>query len=132
MMNTPPPRASGTGPAAADRCSAARPVRAKVTVSAQGPAAWECLKDPEFVLYYQKVQQRIKRAWSFYGGNKNLTTSVEFAIGPDGKITSVAIKQSSNNAAFDQSVLRAVRLAAPFPPARTISQPIRRRDSGRV
>ena len=98
-----------------------------------GTGSLGMLKDPEFVLYYQKVQQRIKRAWSFYGGNKNLTTSVEFAIGPDGKITSVAIKQSSNNAAFDQSVIaRGAAGGALSAPARTISRPIRRRDSGRV
>ncbi|MGO9057128.1 MAG: TonB family protein [Candidatus Binataceae bacterium] len=81
-----------------------------------GTGSLGMLKDPEFVLYYQKVQDRIKKAWSFYGGNKNLTTTVEFAIGPDGKVAGISIKQSSNNAAFDQSVVRAVRLAAPFPP----------------
>lgn len=74
------------------------------------------LKDREFVLYYQTVEERIKEAWSFYGGSKDLTTTVEFAIGPDGKVAGISVKQSSNNASFDQSVVRAVRLAAPFPP----------------
>jgi len=81
-----------------------------------GTGSLGMLKDPEFLLYYQKVQDRIKKAWSFYGGNKNLTTTIEFAIGPDGKVAGISVKQSSNNAAFDQSVVRAVRLAAPFPP----------------
>jgi TonB family protein len=74
------------------------------------------LKDPEFLLYYQKVQERIKDAWSFYGGNRDLTTTVEFAIGPDGNVAGISVSQSSKNSPFDQSVVRAVRRAAPFPP----------------
>jgi TonB family protein len=74
------------------------------------------LSDPEFLLYYQKVQERIKDEWTFAGGRKDLTTTVNFAIGPDGKLTGLEIAQSSNNASFDQSVLRAIRRAAPFPP----------------
>jgi TonB family protein len=74
------------------------------------------LKDPEFLLYYQKVQERIKDAWTFGGGSKDLTTTVNFAIAPDGRLTGLALAHSSNNASFDQSVLRAIRRAAPFPP----------------
>jgi TonB family protein len=74
------------------------------------------LKDPEFLLYYQKVQERIKDAWSFGGGSKDLTTTVNFAIAPDGRLTGLEVAHSSNNASFDQSVLRAIRRAAPFPP----------------
>jgi TonB family protein len=74
------------------------------------------LKDPEFLLYYQKVQERIKDAWSFGGGSKDLTTTVNFAIAPDGRLTGLELAHSSNNASFDQSVLRAIRRAAPFPP----------------
>ncbi len=81
-----------------------------------GTGSLGMLKDPEFLLYYQKVEERIKDAWSFYGGNKNLTTSVEFAIGPDGKVAGISVKQSSHNTSFDQSVVRAVQRAAPFPP----------------
>ncbi len=74
------------------------------------------LKDPEFLLYYQKVQERIKDAWSFAGGSRELTTTVNFAIAPDGRLTGLEVAHSSNNASFDQSVLRAIRRAAPFPP----------------
>jgi TonB family protein len=81
-----------------------------------GTGSLGMLKDPEFLLYYQKVEERIKDAWSFYGGNRNLTTSVEFAIGPDGKVAGISVKQSSHNTSFDQSVVRAVQRAAPFPP----------------
>jgi TonB family protein len=81
-----------------------------------GTGSLGMLRDPEFLLYYQKVQERIKNAWSYGGGNKDLTTTVTFAIAPDGKLTGLEVAHSSNNSAFDQSVLRAIRGAAPFPP----------------
>ena len=81
-----------------------------------GKGSLGILRDPEFLLYYQKVQERIKDAWSFAGGSKDLTTTVKFAIGPNGNLTGLAIARSSNNASFDQSVERAIRRAAPFPP----------------
>ncbi|HEV3113937.1 MAG TPA: energy transducer TonB [Candidatus Binataceae bacterium] len=74
------------------------------------------LRDPEFLLYYQKVQERIKDAWSFASASPELTTTVNFAIAPDGRLTGLEITYSSNNASFDQSVERAIRRAAPFPP----------------
>lgn len=73
-------------------------------------------QDPQFLLYYQTVQDRIKKAWNYVGGSGDLTTSVTFAIGSDGNLTGVKVTQSSRDAAFDDSVLRAIRRAAPFPP----------------
>ena len=74
------------------------------------------LKDPEFLLYYKTVQDQIKRAWSFTGGSNDLTATVDFAIGSDGALTGAKIGASSNDSAFDASVIRAIRRAAPFPP----------------
>ena len=73
-------------------------------------------QDPQFLLYYQTVQDRIKKAWNYVGGSGDLTTSVTFAIGPDGSLTGVRLTQSSRDPAFDDSVIRAIRRAAPFPP----------------
>ena len=73
-------------------------------------------QDPQFLLYYQMVQDRIKKAWNYVGGSGDLTTSVTFAIGPDGSLTGVKLTQSSRDPAFDDSVIRAIRRAAPFPP----------------
>lgn len=81
-----------------------------------GSGSLGILRDQEFLLYYQKVQERIKDAWSFASGSTDLTTTVNFAIGPDGRLTGLEIAHSSNNASFDQSVERAIRRAAPFPP----------------
>lgn len=73
-------------------------------------------QDAEFLLYYQTVQQKIKDAWIFSGGSSSLTASVMFAIGADGSLTGVKVTQTSQDPAFDDSVVRAIRRAAPFPP----------------
>jgi TonB family protein len=73
------------------------------------------LQDPEFLLYYKTVQDQIKKAWTFTGGSNDLTATVDFAIGPDGTLTGLKIGTSSNDGAFDDSVIRAIRRAAPFP-----------------
>lgn len=71
--------------------------------------------DPAFLYYYQAIRERIKRQWTFYGGNSELTTVVTFSINADGNVTSTRIVRSSNDRAFDNSVVRAIRSAAPFP-----------------
>jgi TonB family protein len=73
-------------------------------------------KDPEFLLYYETIRKRIKDAWSFPGANNDLSTEVLFAIGPNGELNGVKVIESSRDAAFDDSVIRAIRRAAPFPP----------------
>jgi TonB family protein len=70
----------------------------------------------DFLLYYRAVQERIKKAWSFSGGNNDLTTTVNFSIDQDGKLQGVKIAASSHDGSFDDSVVRAIRRAAPFPP----------------
>jgi TonB family protein len=72
-------------------------------------------QDLDFLLYYQTVQKKIKDAWNFPGGSSDLTTTVDFAINPDGTLAGVRIAKSSNDSAFDDSVIRAIRRAAPFP-----------------
>lgn len=71
-------------------------------------------QDPEFLLYYQQVQKKIKEAWSFAGNNPDLTATVTFGINPDGSLNSVKVIDSSREPAFDDSVVRAIRRAAPF------------------
>ena len=73
-------------------------------------------QDLDFLLYYQTVQDRIKKAWNFTGGSNELAATVDFSIGPDGALTAVKIGQSSKDSAFDDSVIRAIRRAAPFAP----------------
>jgi colicin import membrane protein len=73
------------------------------------------LQDQEFLTYYQTVENKIKNAWIFPGGSNDLTAQVDFAIGPDGNLTELKLTQGSGDGAFDDSVLRAIRKAAPFP-----------------
>jgi TolA protein len=73
-------------------------------------------QDAGFLLYYQQVQKEIKEAFIFAGGNPDLTATVTFGINPDGSLNSTKVVSSSRDPAFDDSVVRAIRRAAPFPP----------------
>jgi TonB family protein len=74
------------------------------------------LEDLQYLLYFRTVQHKVKDAWTFPGGSNELSADVEFSIGADGALNSVKIAKSSGDSAFDESVLRAIRRAAPFPP----------------
>jgi TonB family protein len=73
-------------------------------------------EDTEFLLYYKDVQEKIKDSWSFAGGNPNLTATVIFGINPDGTLNGLRVVSGSSDSAFDDSVTRAIRRAAPFLP----------------
>jgi len=73
-------------------------------------------QEAAFLLYYKQVQDKIKKAWSFGGSNPELTATVTFGINPDGTLSALKVSSSSHNRAFDNSVVRAIRRAAPFPP----------------
>jgi TonB family protein len=74
------------------------------------------IKDLQYLLYFRTVQQRVKDAWTFPGGSNELSADVEFSIGADGTLNGVKIAKSSGDSAFDDSVMRAIKRAAPFPP----------------
>jgi TolA protein len=101
----------GSGPVVADR-------ERMGTGMGVGPGTGSAgmLQDPGFVMYYQDVQDRIRRAWSFAGGNPDLSATVKFGINPDGSLNSLKVTESSRDPAFDDSVTRAIRAAAPFGP----------------
>jgi len=81
-----------------------------------GSGSMGTLTDPQYLLYFHTVQQQVKDAWTFPGGSNDLSADVEFSIGADGTLNSVKIAKTSGDSAFDDSVLRAIRRAAPFPP----------------
>lgn len=70
----------------------------------------------EFILYTQQLQKRVQESWIVTEKRPGLVASVSFKIQPDGDVQEVELTKSSGDGAFDQSVLRAVRKAAPFPP----------------
>jgi TonB family protein len=102
---------SGGGPVTASRATEGK--GGGVGGSAGGTGGIQ--QDPEFLLYYQTVQERVKKAWSYSGGNSELETTVTFSIGADGNLTGIKVTASSQDSAYDDSVVRAIRHAAPFP-----------------
>jgi len=69
----------------------------------------------DLLIYLQGLQKKIKDAWHFAGNDPKLTATVTVGMNPDGSLNSVAVTESSRNPSFDDSVVRAIRLAAPFP-----------------
>ncbi|MCC8194435.1 MAG: TonB C-terminal domain-containing protein, partial [Deltaproteobacteria bacterium] len=61
--------------------------------------------------YMQSLVSRIKPNWEYAGraDRRNPTATVGISIGRDGTILEVELVQSSGDAAFDGSVLKAVR-----------------------
>jgi TonB family protein len=74
------------------------------------------LQSADFLLYCQTVKKRIQDAWNFAGRNPKLTATVTVGINPDGSLNAVRVSDASQDPGFDDSVVRAIRLAAPFPP----------------
>ena len=70
----------------------------------------------EFLIYTQQLQRRVQENWIVAGKKPGLVASVSFMIQPDGDVQEVALTQSSGDRSFDQSVVRAIHKAAPFPP----------------
>jgi len=113
--DTDAPKANPKGPAGGGPVVASNATEGAGYGVGAGKGSVGILQDPEFILYYKTVQDQIKKAWTFTSGSNDLTASVNFAIGPDGALTGLKIGTSSDNPAFDDSVLRAIRRAAPFP-----------------
>lgn len=76
--------------------------------------------DPEYLKYQAMVRAKIIREWviparySEEGGGV-YRARLEVMINMDGDVTSARWAKTSGNASFDQSAMRAVRKASPFP-----------------
>lgn len=73
------------------------------------------LQSPEFIAYRNALESHIKSGWHWVRGNKRLQVQVVMRILPEGALTGIELVESSGNAAFDDSVLRAVYKASPVP-----------------
>ncbi len=82
-----------------------------------GKGAGVLLDEPAFQYewYKARLEDALKARWKRPVLNASLSASVHFVIMASGSATEVQIVQSSGNVAFDQSVLRAVYDAAPYP-----------------
>jgi colicin import membrane protein len=69
----------------------------------------------EFIMYTQHIKQKVKEAWILAERKPGLRAVVRFGVEPNGEVMGAELADSSGNQAFDQSALRAVRKASPFP-----------------
>jgi len=75
--------------------------------------------NPEYLKYQARVRWKIMREWivpvKYTEGGQGYNAKVEVMINMDGDVVSVRWASRSGNASFDQSALRAVKKASPFP-----------------
>jgi TonB family protein len=81
-----------------------------------GPGGGGQVVGLEFIAYQQQVTNTIKGHWTNVIAHVGLVAKVRFQIAPDGAVSEVGLAESSGNAAYDASVLRAVQRANPLPP----------------
>ncbi len=71
-------------------------------------------------LYFSVIRNRIMQEWiipeNLIENIYNLKAIVNFTIYADGHISNVYLEESSGDKTFDESAIRAVKQAAPFPP----------------
>jgi TonB family protein len=116
---TPPPAPAPSPPAVASR-PALEPVRLgrpDAGTAATGSLSLD-VSDFPFTYYLRQIQAKISDRWSppratAAGGERAV---VMFEIGRDGQIKEPRLERESGNALYDQSALRAVVEASPFPP----------------
>ena len=78
--------------------------------------------DPEYLKYQARVRHKVMREWivpmKFVeegGVHEHMSCQLEVLINLDGDVVSVRWEHPSGNGSFDQSALRAVKKASPFP-----------------
>jgi len=81
-----------------------------------GQGAGGEVRGVEYLLYYNQMINRIKKAWVWADINRPLEASVHFNITEAGEIVNVRITRSSGDPSYDASIERAVRAASPLAP----------------
>ncbi len=73
----------------------------------------------EFTYYLIALRNRIGQNWAApagLGGGQPVRAVTYFQIGRDGRVQELRIEESSGQAFFDQSAMRAVTISSPLPP----------------
>ncbi|MFC1855116.1 energy transducer TonB [Thermodesulfobacteriota bacterium] len=69
--------------------------------------------------YYNMIWKRIKDSWILPSGisekNKEMTTVVVIRIEKDGSVSKIKIEEKSGSSYYDESAIRAIKKAEPFP-----------------
>jgi len=73
--------------------------------------------EKKYSAYYGTIKAQVNENWSHPVGVKdNISVIASIKIARDGRLLDVTVEESSGNRAFDDSLVKAVRKAAPFPP----------------
>lgn len=102
-----------------EKSSEARPSENSLTSQAGSSSkAGASRADAELLRWFELVKNRVNTHWSLLGDQTKLDkiTVVGVQITEDGKLVDASIDSSSGDKLFDNSALRAVFHAAPFPP----------------
>jgi TonB family protein len=115
-------RAAAAGPTPKPQTKAGSDVKAMAEAKA-GPAspqpAGDADMDAKINAYYAMIWSRIKRGWALPQGilpGDVLETVIDVTILRNGAVTEVNFEKRSGNRFFDESALKAIRKASPFPP----------------
>jgi len=73
------------------------------------------VRPPEFFKYRDILLARIKESWRWYDSSAPRITQITFDMQADGTAKNVRVLKGSGDASFDESVVRAVIKASPFP-----------------
>ncbi|MCA1961524.1 MAG: cell envelope integrity protein TolA [Desulfomonile sp.] len=94
--------------------------KAEVSPKQGGGGASGADIDPELVRWMRQVRSKVNAVWAVIGqGPSRKVTVIGVQISDDGALTDATVDETSGDAAFDRSALRAVHQAAPFPPLPT-------------
>lgn len=99
---------------------AAAPALKPQASTAQNPAGGSAKADLErkYPAYYGVIRDKVQDNWIYPEGLKDgaISVIVSIKIARTGKLLDVSVEKSSGDQAFDASLLKAVKKAAPFPP----------------
>ncbi len=73
------------------------------------------VKGFEFLVYRNRMLHLIKEQWTWVGKVTDLEVTVRFGILENGKVIGLRVVKGSGDPSYDDSVLRAMRKAAPLP-----------------
>jgi len=90
----------------------------RISRPSNGPGLPGAGVDEDLVRWFDGVRHRINSNWSVFGEptNSARVTVVGVRIADDGALIDASVEESSGDPVMDRSAMRAVFLAAPFPP----------------
>jgi TonB family protein len=101
------------------RAGAREKLAANVPEGSSSP--WEeKQKEIEYSAYYDQVERAVRENWippqNMNFEEESAVAVVSLTLLPDGRVLKSYIEETSGNAQFDQSVMRAILKSTPFPP----------------